>query len=89
MGQYIQEGERDLFETVVRFAIPSSSCLLNPKPGDRSGLEYLRGKDLRFVNEQARRGTALAHADGATCDHHHDEGHDCGGQHTCGSHSCH
>ena len=64
MGQYIQEGERDLFETVVRFAIPSSSCLLNPKPGDRSGLEYLRGKDLRFVNEQARRGTALAHADG-------------------------
>ena len=32
---------------------------------------------------------SLAHADGATCDHHHDEGHDCGGQHTCGSHSCH
>ena len=32
---------------------------------------------------------SLAYADGATCDHRHDEGHDCGSQHTCGSHSCH
>ena len=64
MGQYIQEGERDLFETVVRFAVPRSSCPLRPKPGDNSGLDFLRGKDLRFVNEQALRGTALAHTDG-------------------------
>ena len=32
---------------------------------------------------------SLTYADGATCDHRHDEGHDCGGRHTCGSHSCH
>ena len=64
MGQYIQEGSRNLFETVVRFTVPQSSCLLDPAPGDGSGLDYLRGRDLRFVNEQARRGTALAHTAG-------------------------
>ena len=64
MGQYIQEGTRDLFETVVRFTYPLSSCLLDPEPGDGSGLDYLRGKDLRYVNEQARRGTVLAHVAG-------------------------
>ena len=64
MGQYIQEGVRDLFETVVRFTLPQSSCLLDPKPGDLSGLDFLRGKDLRFVNEQARVGTVLAHVAG-------------------------
>ena len=64
MGQYIQEGSRNLFETVVRFNVPQSSCLLDPTPGDGSGLDYLRGRDLRFVNEQARRGTALAHTAG-------------------------
>ena len=64
MGQYIQEGSRNLFETVVRFTVPQSSCLLDPTPGDGSGLDYLRGRDLRFVNEQARRGTALAHTAG-------------------------
>ncbi len=64
MGQYIQEGERNLFETVVRFARPASTCTLTPIPGDHSGLEFLRGKDLRHVNEQARLGTVLAHVDG-------------------------
>ena len=62
MGQYIQEGERDLFETVVRFPLPASTCTLTPTPGDH--LDFLRGKDLRYVNEQARRGTVLAHVDG-------------------------
>lgn len=56
MGQYIQEGARNLFETVVRFTVPQSSCLLDPVPGDHSGLDFLRGKDLRFVNEQAPAG---------------------------------
>ena len=64
MGQYIQEGERDIFETVVRFAVPRFSCPLRPQGGDHSGLDFLRGRDLRFVNEQALRGTALAHTDG-------------------------
>jgi glucose-6-phosphate isomerase len=64
MGQYIQEGARNLFETVVRFHFPASSCLLDLTPDDPTDLFYLRGRDLRFVNEQARRGTALAHVDG-------------------------
>ncbi|MCF0124014.1 MAG: glucose-6-phosphate isomerase [Ruminiclostridium sp.] len=64
MGQYIQEGERNIFETVVRFTRSSSTCTLTPTPGDHSGLDFLRGRDLRFVNEQAFRGTVLAHVDG-------------------------
>ena len=52
MGQYIQEGKRDLFETVVRFTIPQSSCLLDPAPEDPSGLGYLRrAGPSDFVNE--------------------------------------
>ncbi len=62
LGQYIQEGERDIFETVVRFAIPAASCPLDPKEDPQ--LDFLRGKDLRYVNEQARRGTVLAHVAG-------------------------
>ena len=62
LGQYIQEGERDLFETVVRFLVPASTCLIDPRPED--GLDFLRGRDLRYVAEQARRGTVLAHVAG-------------------------
>lgn len=61
MGQYLQEGKRSLFETVVRFAVSSASCLLDPQDDDFQSLGYLRGRDLRFVNDQARRGTAMAH----------------------------
>jgi len=64
MGQYIQEGVRDLFETIVRFRHGASTCVIDPRPGDGSGLEFLRGRDLRFVNEQARKGTLQAHVDG-------------------------
>ena len=68
-GGYQWEGTRQLVEEeeavwVVRFTVPQSSCLLDPVPGDHSGLDFLRGKDLRFVNEQARRGTVLAHVAG-------------------------
>ncbi|MDO5594488.1 MAG: glucose-6-phosphate isomerase, partial [Eubacteriales bacterium] len=64
MGQYIQEGERQLFETIVNFERSRGRILV---PGDREnldGLNFLTGKDLKFLCEQARLGTRLAHVDG-------------------------
>ena len=64
MGQYIQEGERMLFETIVNFEQPRGQVLV---PGDKDnldGLNFLTGKDLKFLCEQARLGTRLAHVDG-------------------------
>ena len=64
MGQYIQEGERLLFETIVNFEQPRGQVLV---PGDEEnldGLNFLTGKDLKFLCEQARLGTRLAHVDG-------------------------
>ena len=62
MGQYIQEGRRNLFETVVRFARSRTACPLAVQAEDE--LAFLQGQDLHHVNEQARRGTVLAHVAG-------------------------
>ena len=69
MGQYIQDGGRFLLETVVQFENPRSLCPVPSRPaeyppGDHWGLEHLYGRDLHFVNQQALRGTLLAHVDG-------------------------
>ncbi|MEG1878704.1 MAG: glucose-6-phosphate isomerase [Pseudoflavonifractor sp.] len=64
MGQYIQEGERHIFETVVRFAQPDGEILVPTDPADGDGLNFLAGKPLSFVAEQAFRGVTLAHLDG-------------------------
>ncbi|MEG2420930.1 MAG: glucose-6-phosphate isomerase [Oscillospiraceae bacterium] len=64
MGQYIQQGERTLFETVVRFRRNRFAVEIPKDPEDGDGLNFLAGKDLSFVNEQAIRGTLLAHVDG-------------------------
>ena len=64
MGQYIQQGERHLFETVVRFG-PSKHE--NPVPYDETdgdGLNFLIGKSMDFIREQAMDGTLLAHVEG-------------------------
>ena len=64
MGQYIQEGERHLFETVVRFG-PSQNE--NPVPydeGNGDGLNFLAGKSMDFIRQQAMDGTLLAHVEG-------------------------
>ena len=64
MGQYIQQGERHLFETVVRFG--PSRCE-NPVPYDETdgdGLNFLTGKSMDFIREQAMDGTLLAHVEG-------------------------
>ena len=64
MGQYIQDGHRNLFETVVRFETPHGKLLIPTDPDNVDGLNFLAGKSLAFVAEQALRGTILAHVDG-------------------------
>ena len=64
MGQYIQEGERHLMETVVRFTHSLGELTIPEDPDDLDGLNFLAGKPLSFVNEQAMAGTRLAHVDG-------------------------
>ena len=63
MGQYIQQGERLMFETVVKFA-PKGEFIIPNDPANVDGLNFLAGKSLAFVAEQAMRGTILAHVDG-------------------------
>ncbi len=64
MGQYIQQGERMLMETVVSFGNPGSEILVPENAEDFDGLNYLSGKSIGFVNENAYKGTAIAHEDG-------------------------
>ena len=64
MGQYIQEGERMLFETIVDFQRTRGSLVIGPEEENLDGLNFLAGKDLKFVCNQAMLGTRLAHVDG-------------------------
>ena len=64
MGQYIQQGARILMETVVRFRTSRRELLVPHDPDNVDGLNFLSGKSLQFVAEQAMRGTLLAHVDG-------------------------
>ena len=64
LGQLIQEGRRNLFETVVRFEPPKQRVVIGADVWDQDGLNYLAGKNLDFVEEQAFQGTAAAHSDG-------------------------
>ena len=63
MGQYIQEGERLMLETVVQFA-PKGEFIISNDPENVDGLNFLSGKPLSFVAEQAMRAVILAHVDG-------------------------
>ncbi|PKA13692.1 glucose-6-phosphate isomerase [Leptospira meyeri] len=64
MGQYIQDGERLLMETVIKVEAPKQDVYLTEKPDDRDGLNYLAGKKLSEVNQSAMLGTLIAHRDG-------------------------
>ena len=64
MGQYIQQGERTLFETVVFFGETSSDIIIDEDKNNVDGLNFLAGKGLSFVNRKAFEGTVLAHTDG-------------------------
>ena len=64
MGQYIQDGERILFETVLNLQNPARELTIEDFPGDPDGLNYLTGKTLSYVNSKAIQGTKLAHHEG-------------------------
>ncbi|MED0659247.1 glucose-6-phosphate isomerase [Bacillus smithii] len=64
LGQYIQEGRRDLFETVIKVENPRHEVTIEAEGNDLDGLNYLAGKTVDFVNNKAFEGTMLAHTDG-------------------------
>lgn len=64
LGQYIQEGRRHFFETVLRVENPGAHLEIPWEENDLDSLNYLAGQNLAYVNEQALRGTVQAHVDG-------------------------
>ena len=64
MGQYIQQGERSLMETVVRFAESDAPLSVPYDDANGDGLNFLAGKTMDFINRQAMDGTLLAHVEG-------------------------
>ena len=64
MGQYIQQGERMLFETVLSIENPNSNLDISADDDNLDGLNYLVGKSLDYVNKKAMEGTIKAHVDG-------------------------
>ena len=64
MGQWIQEGERTIFETVVSIGKPKSKVVIPHDDRDLDGLNYLAGKRVDEVNKMAELGTRIAHVDG-------------------------
>ncbi len=64
MGQYVQDGRRSLFETVIAVERSLAEISVPDDPQDKDGLSFLSGMDLDEVNKNAMRGTVLAHVDG-------------------------
>ena len=64
MGQYIQEGRRNLFETVISIENSATDIIINKDEDNLDGLNYLAGKGLDYVNNKAMEGTIEAHVSG-------------------------
>ncbi len=64
MGQFIQDGSRNLFETVLDIETSGEEIMIGKEPVDLDGLNYLAGQTVDFVNKSAMNGTILAHTDG-------------------------
>ena len=64
MGQFIQDGSRIMFETVLNVEKATEELFIGEEPVDLDGLNYLAGKTVDFVNKSAMNGTVLAHTDG-------------------------
>ena len=64
MGQFIQDGSRIMYETVMELEKPALELTVKKEENDLDGLNYLAGKTLDFVNKSAMNGTILAHTDG-------------------------
>ena len=66
IGQYIQDGTRNVFETVLWVKKPRSESIIEETEENIDGLNYLAGKSLQYVNSKAYAGTLMAHMDGGT-----------------------
>lgn len=64
LGQYIQEGRRNLFETVINIKHSETDMKINADEDDLDGLNYLEGKSLDYINKKAMEGTIAAHVEG-------------------------
>lgn len=64
MGQMIQDGPRNMFETIVKIESFEQDLVIESDPEDLDGLNYLVGKTMNYVNENAMKGTLMAHVDG-------------------------
>lgn len=64
MGQFIQDGQRTMFETVMNLEKSADEIILEEEDGDLDGLNYLAGQSVDFINKSAMKGTQLAHTDG-------------------------
>lgn len=64
MGQFVQDGSRIMFETVVTIADNGSDVVIEKEDNDGDGLNFLAGKTMSYVNQKAFEGTVLAHTDG-------------------------
>ena len=64
MGQYIQDGLRNIFETVIKVEKPRKNIVIKEDKDNLDGLNFIAGKDIDFVNKKAMEGTLLAHNDG-------------------------
>ena len=64
MGQWIQEGERTIFETVLSVEEPNHECVIPSDVANLDGLNYIAGKRIDYVNKMAEIGTRIAHVEG-------------------------
>jgi glucose-6-phosphate isomerase len=64
LGQYVQEGRRILFETVIKFASPKRDLTIEEDAENADGLNFVAGKTMSYINSKAYQGTVLAHNDG-------------------------
>ena len=64
MGQYIQDGQRNLFETVISIENPGAEFVIPEDPANVDGLNFIAGRDLDYVNKTAQTATIVAHNDG-------------------------
>jgi len=64
LGQYIQDGKRHLFETLINIETPELDMVIEEDEANLDGLNYLAGRTMDYVNKKAAEGTVLAHTDG-------------------------
>lgn len=64
MGQYVQDGTRNMFETVIEVDYPDLDIFINEQEDDDDNLNYIANKSLDYVNKQSTRGVAIAHLEG-------------------------